>query len=308
MQDRLENGLVVRVTGGDVWVRVGADVLVCSLRGRFRVKRASLQVVAGDQVSVRRDPGGSGVTLEDVLPRQSHLSRWVERGGGERAIVANVEHIFVVATLAEPPFRPVFVDRILAAAEYGHAPVGIVLNKVDLSEPAELNAFAATYRACGYEIYPTSATTGEGVAEVEKRIGDGVYAFVGLSGVGKTSLVNRLDPRLARTTREVAERSGHGRHTTTSSELYPFRTGFLADTPGMQTFGFPGRVEDGVARCFPEIDRVDTSCRFQSCTHTHEPGCAVKAAVDAGTIAASRYQSYVAIVDEVRAHMKEQAW
>lgn len=308
MQDRLENGLVIRVTGGDVWVRVGSDVVACSLRGRFRVKKASLQVVAGDKVAVRRDPGGAGVTLEDVFPRTSHLARWVDRAGAERAIVANVERIFVVTSLADPPLHPVFVDRVLAAAEWGHAPAAVVMNKTDLAQPGEIDTWAATYRTCGYHVFPTCADSGQGLDALERFLGDGVYAFVGESGVGKSSLINRLDPDLEQLTQEVGERTGRGRHTTTSSELFPFRTGFLADTPGMQTFGFPGRDQSELDACFPDIAKVDTECRFHPCTHSHEPGCAVKAAVEAGTLAASRYKSFLAILDEIRAHAKAQPW
>ncbi|HXV14362.1 MAG TPA: ribosome small subunit-dependent GTPase A [Candidatus Krumholzibacteria bacterium] len=308
MQDRLENGLVVRVTGGDVWVRVGSAVLASSLRGRLRVKKDALQVVAGDRVTVIRDPGGSGVTLEEVLPRASVLSRWVDRGGRERAIVANVERLFVVTSLSEPPFRPVFADRVLAAAEWGRAPAALVLNKTDLAGRADLEAVSEVYRGCGYEVLPTCAATGRGIDALERLIGDGVYAFVGESGVGKSSLINRLDPNVELVTQEVGERTGRGRHTTTSSQLFPFRTGFLADTPGMQTFGFPGRDETELSACFPEIARIDAPCRFHPCTHSHEPGCAVKAAVEAGTIAPSRYQSFLAILGEIRAHTKEQSW
>lgn len=308
MQDRLENGLVIRVTGGDVWVRVGTAVVACSLRGRFRVRKEALQVVAGDRVSVRRDPGGAGVTLEEVKPRDSVLSRWVDRVGGERAIVANVERLFVVTSLAEPPLRTVFVDRVLAAAEWGHAPAMVILNKTDLAKPAELDTFMATYRGCGYEVVPTCASTGRGLEALETVITDGVYAFVGESGVGKSSLINRLDPKVLQVTQEVGERTQRGRHTTTSSQLFPFRSGFLADTPGMQTFGFPGREESELAACFPEFARVDTDCRFNPCTHSHEPSCGVKAAVAAGAIASSRYNSYLAIMAEIRTHVKDQPW
>lgn len=308
MQDRLENGLVIRVTGGDVWVRVGTSVVACSLRGRFRVRKETLQVVAGDRVAVRRDPGGAGVTLEEISPRDSVLSRWVDRGGGERAIVANVERLFVVTSLAEPPLRTVFVDRVLASAEWGHAPALVILNKTDLAEPAELDAFVATYRTCGYEVVATCASSGRGLEALEKLIGGGVYAFVGESGVGKSSLINRLDPKVLQVTQEVGERTQRGRHTTTSSQLFPFRGGFLADTPGMQTFGFPGRDESELAACFPEFAQVEASCRFNPCTHSHEPSCGVKAAVAAGAVASSRYDSYLAIMAEIRTHVKDQSW
>jgi ribosome biogenesis GTPase len=113
---------------------------------------------------------------------------------------------------------------------------------------------------------------------------------------------------VARVTREVAERTGRGRHTTSSSELFPFRRGFLADTPGMQTFGFPGRDPAELAACFPDIAAHEGDCRFNPCTHSHEPGCAIKAAVEGGTLAASRHRSYLAILEEIRTHAKEQSW
>jgi ribosome biogenesis GTPase len=306
MQDRLESGLVVRVTGGDVWVRVGSETVVCVLRGRRRLNKES-PVVAGDRVAVRRMPDGAAA-LEEVLPRSSVLSRWVPRGGAERLIVANVDLLFVVASVAEPALRPAFVDRVLAAAEWGRTPAAIVLNKIDLAQAAEVDAFVTLYQACEYDVFPTCAASGLGVDELAGRIASGVYAFVGESGVGKSSLLNRLDPDVERVTRDVAERSGRGRHTTSSSDLVPFRGGLLADTPGMQTFGFPGSDETELPACFPDIARIDAPCRFQPCTHSHEPACAVKAAVEAGHIAPSRYESYSAILAEIRARKKEQSW
>jgi ribosome biogenesis GTPase len=307
MQDRLENGLVVRVTGGDVWVRIGAEVLVCVLRGRGRYKKEASPVVAGDRVAVRRMPDGNAA-LEEVLPRSSVLSRWVERGGAERLIVANVDLLFVVAAAAEPRLRPAFVDRVLAAAEWGRTPAAIVINKIDLAQPGDVDEFVALYESCGFDVFPTCAASGSGLDELTGRIASGVYAFVGESGVGKSSLLNRLDPNIERVTRDVVERSGRGRHTTSSSDLVPFRGGLLADTPGMQTFGFPGSDETELPACFPDIARVDAPCRFQPCTHSHEPACAVKAAVEAGRIAPSRYESYTSILAEIRARKREQSW
>jgi ribosome biogenesis GTPase len=307
MQDLVENGLVIRVTGGDVWVRMGGAVVACSLRGRFRVKEKSLQVVAGDRVAVRREPSGS-VALEKVLPRDSWLSRLSERGRGSRLIVANVERLFVVASLGEPPPHPEFLNRVLAAAEWGHAPAVVVLNKIDMGGKAAAAAFRRDYELAGYDVVETSAATGHGVDALAALVGHGVYAFIGESGVGKSSLLNRLDPELDLDVREVGERTGRGRHTTAYSQLFPFREGYLADTPGMQTFRFPGDDPSGVAECFPEIARVETRCRFDTCSHTHEPGCAVKAALDAGEIGASRYASYVEIVRDLRERAANKQW
>ena len=307
MQDLVENGLVIRVTGGDVWVRMGGAVVACSLRGRFRVKEKSLQVVAGDRVAVRREPSGS-VALEKVLPRDSWLSRLSERGRGSRLIVANVERLFVVASLGEPPPHPEFLNRVLAAAEWGHAPAVVVLNKIDMGAKSAAAAFRRDYELAGYDVVETSAVTGRGVDALAALVGHGVYAFIGESGVGKSSLLNRLDPELDLDVREVGERTGRGRHTTAYSQLFPFREGYLADTPGMQTFRFPGDDPQGVAECFPEIARVETRCRFDTCSHTHEPGCAVKAAVDAGAIGASRFASYVEIVRDLRERAANKQW
>ena len=143
---------------------------------------------------------------------------------------------------------------------------------------------------------------------IAERIGHGVYAFVGESGVGKSSLLNRLDPKLKLVVDDVTERSGRGRHTTTNSQLFPFREGFLADTPGMQTFTFPGSNIDALAACFREIAAVEGECRYHPCSHSHEPGCAVKVALEAGQIPPSRYESYLEILVGIRERAKHRQW
>lgn len=307
MQERLENGLVVRVTGGEVWVRVGSQTLACSQRGRSRVRTGAVSVVAGDLVSVHRDQTG-GATLESARPRTSWLSRYIERDAAERVVVANIERLFVVVAAVDPPLRAGFLDRVLASAEYGHIAPCIVFNKMDLAERGQVEALRKVYAPSSYELLATCAVTGRGVDEVASRLGGGVYAFVGESGVGKSSLLNWLDPDLDLVVDDVAEKTGRGRHTTTNSQLFPFRHGFLADTPGMQTFSFPGADEQTLAGCFPEIAHIEEPCRFNPCSHSHEPGCGVKAAVEAGRIPASRYQSYLEIMAGVRERAKKKQW
>jgi ribosome biogenesis GTPase len=309
MQETPVSGLVIRVTGGEVRVRVGSEVVASSLRGRFRVKQADLQLVAGDRVTILREVGTDVATIESAAPRVSWLSRYVDREGKTRAVVANIDRLFVVTALADPPPRLAFLDRVLASAEWGNVPACVVFNKSDLAKGDDLKRFRAIYEACGYDVVASSATQGRGLDALEPLIvPDGIYAFVGESGVGKTSLVNRLDPSLDLNVQEIGERTGRGRHTTSYSQLFPFRGGYLADTPGMQTFSFPGDDSSELAACFPDMAAVDAACRFNPCTHTHEPGCAVKAARDAGAVAASRYASYTAILAEINERAKRKPW
>jgi len=197
---------------------------------------------------------------------------------------------------------------VLAAAEWGHITPCIVFNKIDLATPGQADAIRSVYAPAGYELLESCAITGRGVASIAKRIEHGVYAFAGESGAGKSSLLNRIDPALDLTVDEVAQRTGRGRHTTTNAQLFPFREGYLADTPGMQTFTFPGDDEHALAACFPELARVEEPCRYDPCTHSHEPGCAVKAAVAEGRIPASRHQSYLDILAGIRARAKKKQW
>ena len=302
----LKKGLVIRVTGREVWVAVGGQIVACMLRGRLRLKDSDFQIVAGDRVSVREpERAGETAAIEEVDKRESWLSRYVEREGIERVIVANVQALYAVATLRSPPVHFEFIDRVLVSGEHGGAPGRVVLNKIDLvDDEEEIDRFVEAYASCGYQIFCTNALTGQGVDSLGKEISGGVCAFVGESGVGKSSLLMSIDPGLKLKVGSLGDRTGRGRHTTTFSQLYEFRDGYLADTPGMQTFGFPGTDRTEVSSCFPEFDGYEDSCRFNPCTHSHEPHCGVKEALAAGRIVRTRYQSYVDILSEVDARGK----
>jgi ribosome biogenesis GTPase len=298
MDDLQQQGLVVRVTGHEVWVDIDGQVVPCLQRGKMR-RRPGAPIAAGDLVTIRLPgrPGGQG-TIEDIAPRESYLSRYVQRDRGERIIVANVATLFVVTSLRSPAVHYSFVDRVLVSGERGNVRAHVVLNKTDLLGDGEADELVSVYEGCGYPVSRTSAESGDGVDELTALLGREVYAFVGASGVGKSSLLNRIDPALDLETRGV-QKTGRGRHTTTYSQLYPFRDGYLADTPGVQTFGFAGDDRNELPACFPELRAYDGQCRFQPCTHSHEPGCAVKDAVEAGTVAQSRYDSYLQILAEI---------
>lgn len=309
MQKPLKEGLVTRVTGSEVWVEVEGTLVRCMLRGRFRIEKKGFQVAAGDHVAIAVSgrEGGAG-TIERVKPRDSYLARYVERESGERTIVANVERLFVVTTLKSPPLRHEFVDRVLVAAETGGVRSCVVINKIDLSSREETERLAAVYRSCGYSVIRTSAVTGEGVDNLSGQVGGGVYAFVGESGVGKSSLLMKIDPGLNLKVRELGGKTGRGRHTTTYSQLFRFGSGYLADTPGIQTFGFAGRDKTELPECFPEFAEHTGGCRFNPCTHSHEPECGLKKALEAGSIQPSRYKSYLNILAEVEGREKKTSW
>lgn len=301
MQENLKDGLVVRVTGGEVWVEIsGGEVVQCRLRGKLRHRKRGFQLVAGDRVIVQ-PPGSGGAhwTIEDLDPRRSWLSRYVERGAAERVVVANVTRLYVVASLESPPLHHGFVDRVLVSAEFGHVSSSIVLNKIDLSAQEDVESFVSLYESCGYPVLTTSAATGHGVESLSEEIAGGVYAFVGESGVGKSSLLMSIDPGLDLKTRSVGDKTGRGRHTTSFSQLYRFGRGYLADTPGVQTFGYPGSDSTEISDCFPEFARHAETCRFRPCSHSHEPDCGVKDALERGLVHRSRYDSYLNILAEV---------
>jgi len=304
---RRSEGFVVRVTGKEVWVRIGNATVPCLLRGRFRKQGEEFHIVAGDRVelSVREVQGGA-VAIESILPRRSWLSRYTAgRDAAERVIVANIDTLFLVESARSPDVDFRFVDRVLVSAENGHVGVRICLNKTDLVErEEEISRFVSIYDPLGYPVIRTSAKTGTGVPEVASFLGGGIYAFVGRSGVGKSALLNRIAPDLDLRVGEVMEKTGRGRHTTTFSQLFAIERGFVADTPGMQTFGFPGSDKKRLAGCFTEFRPLDGHCRFSPCTHSHEPDCAVKEAVEAGKIAPTRYESYLDMLSEIELREK----
>ncbi|MFQ5511672.1 MAG: ribosome small subunit-dependent GTPase A [Candidatus Krumholzibacteriia bacterium] len=300
-------GLVLRVTGHEVWVDVGGNTVVCLLRGRFRRKDRNLQVVAGDRVEVyTKGSAGGPAPIEAVLPRQSWLSRYVGgRHGAERVIVANIEVLIVVVSVRSPRLHYQFLDRVLVSAERGQTEVTICLNKIDkLDSPRQAEDFVRLYEALGYPVIQSSARTGAGIDQIRALLRGGVYAFVGQSGVGKSSILNRIDPMLDLKVGYVARKTGRGRHTTSYSQLFRMEGGFVADTPGMQTFGFPGTEEGELSECFPEFRGFEAECRFRPCTHSHEPECAVKSALEKGFIEPSRYASYEGMLSEIGARKK----
>jgi ribosome biogenesis GTPase / thiamine phosphate phosphatase len=296
-----EAGVVVRTAGGVYEVRLaaGGDVVKAVLRGRLKLEqRTGDRVVVGDSVEVvRRDEDGS--TIEAVADRRTQLARRAPGQGSRRAkvIVANVDQVVVVFAAAKPEPRLRMLDRFLVLAEANQIPAVVVVNKADLVEPAALHDRFGVYEAAGYPVLYTSVPADAGIEALRERLCGRTSVFTGPSGVGKSSLLNSLEPGLRLRTAEVSEAVGKGRHTTVTAELIPLRCGGdVADTPGLRELGLWDVPLEELDWHFPELAPYLDDCKYRgSCSHVHEPGCAVLAAVAAGDIPAARYESYRAL-------------
>ena len=264
-----------------------------SLRGRLKRGSDDLagQVVIGDEVHL--EPSGETWVIEGVEPRRSALVRRGRGGRKGRVLVANLDRVLVVVALRDPEGTPELVNRLLALVEAaGMRPV-LVINKVDLASSEDARSLGEPYRELGYGVLYVSAQSGEGVREL-RELCAGTSALVGPSGVGKSSLLNALEPGLQLKVGALSRKTGTGKHTTVGSRLIRLEAGGLvADTPGFNDVGLWGVAPEDVGACFPEIHETSEGCRFRSCTHTHEPDCAVRESVEQGEIAGSRYDSYV---------------
>lgn len=257
-------------------------------------------IAVGDRARVGQREGGRW-ELAAVLPRTSRLSRPDPQDPlRERVLVANIDLVLIVCAAASPPLRPGLVDRLLVAIAMGGARPMLVVNKIDLAPP-ELDELLAPYEALGLPVLRVSVRTGQGIDALRERLAGQLCAFVGHSGVGKSSLVNALDPEARILTGEVNERIGRGRHTTTATKLHRLAGGVrIIDTPGVRSFGL-WRVEPAQAAAFfPEIAEIAGACRYRDCLHDGEDGCAVDDAVETGTLAPARLAGYRRILGSLR--------
>lgn len=279
------------------------------LRGKIRLKGSTSTnpVAVGDRVSYEAQDENisleSPAVITAVHPRNNYLIRKsTNLSRQEHIIAANLDMAFIVATIDFPEIKLPFLDRILVTCEVYNIPATIVLNKVDLYRETHaemLEAFHNIYEGAGYKVMEVSALTGEGVGELREACKDSLSLFCGVSGVGKSSLIKSLDPELDPKVGEISDAHLQGKHTTTFYEMYPLSSGgFIIDTPGLRSFGLVELAKEEIALYFPEMHRASENCRFSPCTHTHEPGCAVKEAVEEGLISYERYSSYLGMLDD----------
>ena len=300
-------GLVIKNTGSWVTVRLedGSGVVNCKMRGVLRLKglRCTNPVAVGDIVQVE-DKGGDAPVVGAIEPRKNYIIRRASNLSKEfQIIAANLDQAVLVATLFNPETSTTFIDRFLATAEAYQVPAVLAFNKIDLLVTEEsreyLNEMKAMYERIGYPVITMSAATGEGADQLRDFLKGKMSLLSGNSGVGKSSIINLLVPDANVRVGDVSHTHHKGMHTTTFSELLDLPGGgAIIDTPGVKAFGTIDFERAEVAHYFPEIFKISAECRFNNCTHTHEPGCAVLAAVEQGEIAYSRFVSYLSILDE----------
>ena len=274
------------------------------IKGKLRLKgfNSTNPIAVGDVVEYDRNEGELA-TIRNILPRKNHIIRKSTNLSRQSHVIAsNLDMVFLIVTVELPEVKLPFVDRFLVTCEAYNVPVTIILNKMDIYSPDALQmveAFKCIYENAGYRVIESSAATGLGMEEIRECCKERIVLFSGQSGVGKSSLISALDPDLNLRVGEISAYHQQGKHTTTFYEMHPISSGgFVIDTPGIRGFGLVDVSQLELSGYFPEMLRVEDNCRFAPCTHTHEPGCAVKEAVENGEISVERYESYLGMLDE----------
>ncbi|MBN2565098.1 MAG: ribosome small subunit-dependent GTPase A [Candidatus Eisenbacteria bacterium] len=305
MTSSIEKGTVLACFHDEWEVALDSgEVLRCSVRARHFADRDSDEklLAAGDRVEVSVHDDGTTV-IERRLPRETVLSRVRPRmkRDVEQVIVANAEQLVVVVSLANPKLNRRFLDRYLVIAEdAGLRPI-VVFNKIDLVPEQEWEGDAKAYDRAGYPVVPTCAVDGRGVDVLRSHLSGAFSVFAGPSGAGKSSLLNAIEPGLGIRIREVSQATSKGRHTTSNVTIFRFGDGIMvADTPGLRELGLWEVHPDDLALLFPEFSDYAPHCKFSTCSHGPEPGCAVRDAVDSGEVDRDRYESYLKLLGELR--------
>ncbi|MFD1292312.1 ribosome small subunit-dependent GTPase A [Lutibacter holmesii] len=305
-------GIVTKSTGS--WYTVckeNGDRLDCRLKGKFRIKgiKSTNPVAVGDAVNFDYEDGKDTGVIHEILERKNYIIRKsVNLSKQTHIIAANIDIAFLLVTIDNPPTFTGFIDRFLATAEAYNITTVILFNKLDIYADEELDKLAeldAVYTDIGYKCIAISATKNIGIDEVKELMKNKTTMFSGHSGVGKTTLINAIEPTLDLKTKEVSKQHKQGMHTTTFAEMFELSFGgFIIDTPGIKGFGVVDFEPEQITDYFPEFFKLKSSCKFNNCMHINEPKCAIKDALETGEIAASRYNSYLQMVEGDEEHYR----
>ena len=307
----MKKGLVIKSTGNWFTVKTETDGLLrCRVKGNFRIReiKSTNPVAIGDWVMYRTDTAENPNSVEktglitDICDRKNYIVRRSQNLSKQAHIIAaNIDLAFLVTTINFPVTSTTFIDRFLASAEAYRIPVAIIFNKIDLYNEDENNFMeylSGVYENIGYSCLRTSAINETGIDDLKSMMKDRTTVFSGHSGVGKSTLINLVEPRLNLKTDSISDYHQKGKHTTSFSELFELSFGgYIIDTPGIKGFGMLDMEPWEISHYFPEIFKISTACQYKNCSHTHEPACAVKEAVKNSEIAETRYWSYLSLLE-----------
>ena len=285
----MTNGKIIKGIGGFYYVDTGNEIYECKARGNFR--KQGISPLVGDNVEISVNDNAEN-TIDTIYPRKNELIR---------PPLANLDQLFIVSSLVEPKINTVIIDNLTAIAEYKKIEPIIVITKTDLDASAE--KYRQIYESAGFNVVICNNTTGEGGEEIRKLLNNKCSAFTGNTGVGKSTLLNNIFPDLELKTGEISKKLGRGKHTTRHCELFKTDNGYIADTPGFSSLEFKQIekiLKDDLPYCFREFEEYIGYCKFSTCTHTNDKGCAIIDAVNDGKISKTRHESYISMYNEVK--------
>ncbi|MFO7656584.1 MAG: ribosome small subunit-dependent GTPase A [Bacteroidales bacterium] len=299
----METGLIIKTTGSLHTVKSGRSTFNCKIKGNYRIKgiKTTNPVTVGDMVDFYQENPGETGWITHIHERKNYIiRRSINLSKEAHLLAANIDQAFLITSLTMPETPLEFIDRFLITAEAYHIITKLIFNKIDLYDKVKLeylNQLETMYSRIGYECIETSAYTGVNIERLKQAMQNKTTLVAGNSGVGKSTLINCIDPKLNLKIDAISEYHKTGKHTTTFSEMFELEQGgYIIDTPGIKGFGIIDFEQQEVGHFFPEIFKMSEKCQFYNCTHTHEPNCAVRKAVEEQKIASSRYRSYTNIL------------
>lgn len=297
------DGIVQKSTGSNYIIKVGDKNYMCKIKGKFRIKnlKTTNPIAVGDKVAIKLENNDDVGVITKIYPRKNYIIRKsINLSREAHIIAANVDHALLLITLINPVTPLEFIDRFLASSEAYSIPTVLVFNKIDLYDDqknAEMQKLINLYSGIGYKCLQISAAEKTNIELITQLLNNKVSVIVGNSGVGKSTLINKIDPTLSLKTAEISDYHKTGKHTTTFAEMFDLQTGgSIIDTPGIKGFGLIDMENENISHYFPEIFAKLTECKYDNCTHINEPRCAVRDAVETGEIAWTRFKSYLSIV------------